>query len=252
MSFDVTADAYGRFMGRYSEPLATRFVDLVGVRPGQRVLDVGAGPGAVTAVLVDRLGAGAVAAVEPSAPFVDALTTRLPGVDVRSAPAEELPFDDHRFDLTLAQLVVHFMTDPVRGLNEMRRVTAPGGTVAASVWDFGGGRGPLSLFWRAAHDVDPAVVDESALAGARAGHLAELFAAAGLDDVRSSELTVSSRYADFDDWWRPYTLGVGPAGAYLAGLDDDRTQALRRRCAELLPPGPGQIDATAWVALGRA
>jgi SAM-dependent methyltransferase len=250
MSFQVTADAYHQFMGRYSEPLARQFVALVGARRGQRALDVGAGPGALTAALVETLGDDAVSAVEPSAPFVQALRARLPTVDARLAPAEAIPFPDDAFDLVLAQLVVHFMKDPVAGLTEMARVTMPTGTVAASVWDHAGGRGPLALFWRAARDLDPTVHDESDLAGAREGHLVELFGAAGLREVRGGALTVTIPYSDFDDWWRPYTLGVGPAGSYVDSLDPDRREALRRHCQQLLPPGPGVVEAIAWTAVG--
>ena len=131
MSFDVSADAYTRFMGRYSEPLAALFADLAGVRRGQRVLDVGCGPGALTAELAGRLGAGAVCAVDPSQPFAAAVAERLPGVEVSVAAAERLPFPAGVFDAALAQLVVHFMADPVAGLREMGRVTRPGGVVAA-------------------------------------------------------------------------------------------------------------------------
>ncbi|MGN6175522.1 MAG: class I SAM-dependent methyltransferase, partial [Streptosporangiaceae bacterium] len=118
MSFNVSAGAYSRFMGRYSEPLAVQFADLAGVRRGQRALDVGCGPGALTAVLASRAGADAVSAVEPSASFAAAARERLPGVDIRQSAAEELPFGDDAFDVALAQLVVHFMTDPVTGLRE--------------------------------------------------------------------------------------------------------------------------------------
>src|SRR5687768_1021997 len=155
MSFNVSADAYARFMGQFSEPLATHFVEYAGVRAGQRALDVGCGPGALTAPLVDRLGADAVAAIDPSAPFVEAARERFPGVDVRSGAAENLPFSDNEFDLTLAQLVVHFMADPVAGLREMGRVTRPGGVVAACVWDHAGDGGPLSAFWQAVRETDP-------------------------------------------------------------------------------------------------
>ncbi|HEY2689718.1 MAG TPA: methyltransferase domain-containing protein, partial [Streptosporangiaceae bacterium] len=116
MSFNVSADAYLRFMGRFSEPMASQFADLAGVSPGQRVLDVGCGPGALTAELVRRLGPGEVSAVEPSAPFAAAARQRLPEVDIRQAAAEQLPFADGTFDVALAQLVVHFMADPVAGL----------------------------------------------------------------------------------------------------------------------------------------
>jgi len=250
MSFDVAANSYGRFMGRYSEPLAESFVVLIGTRLGQRALDVGAGPCALTARLVERLGTAEVCAIEPSAPFALALQARLPGVEVRQATAESIPFPDRSFEVTVAQLVVHFMADPVGGLTEMARVTVVGGTVGASVWDYQGERGPLSLFWRAARDLAPGVEDESGLAGARQGNLHELFVAAGMRKVRDGALRVRVPYSDLDDWWEPYTLGVGPAGAYVAELDKDHRAALRERCGELLGTGPGIVEATAWYALG--
>jgi SAM-dependent methyltransferase len=252
VSFDVSADVYLRFMGRYSEPLAVQFADLAAIGRGQRVLDVGCGPGALTAELVSRAGLDAVSAVDPSASFVAAVRARLPGVDVRSAAAERLPFPDGTFDAALAQLVVHFMTDPVAGLREMGRVTRPGGVVSACVWDHAGGRGPLSVFWRAVRQLDPAADDESDLAGVREGHLAALFTQAGLNGTQVTTLTVQAGYAGFEDWWEPFTLGVGPAGAYVASLAPDRRAALREQCRLLLPAGPVEISATAWAAVSRA
>jgi SAM-dependent methyltransferase len=252
MSFDVAAESYDAFMGRYSVQLSPQLADRAGVAAGQRALDVGSGPGALTAELVDRLGADAVAAVDPSAPFVEAVRRRHPGVAASQASAEDLPFADAEFDVALAQLVVHFMADPVRGLAEMRRVTRAGGVVAACVWDFAGGRAPLSTFWRAAHDLDLDVVDESHLPGARTGHLAELFEAAGLRDVTATELSVSLEHATFDEWWEPYTRGVGPAGAYVASLDDAKRTALRDRCRAILPDPPFELESVAWAARGTA
>ena len=249
MSFDVTADAYLRFMGRYSEPLAARFADLPGLRPGQRVLDVGCGPGALTAELVSR--AAAVSAVEPSAPFAAAIRARLPGVDVRQGAAEQLPFADDAFDAALAQLVVHFMADPVLGLHEMARVTRPGGVVCACVWDHAGGRGPLAGFWSAVRELDPAADDESDLAGVREGDLARLFTQAGFGGTQVTTLTVQVRHVSFEQWWEPFTLGVGPAGVYVASLPPDHRSALRDQCRHQMPVGPIEIRASAWAATAR-
>jgi ubiquinone/menaquinone biosynthesis C-methylase UbiE len=252
VSFAVTADAYDRFMGRYSTQLSPQLADYAGVRSGQRVIDVGCGPGALTKELVDRVGPTNVFAVDPSEPFVAAVGERFPQVDVRLAAAEQLPFSDKAFDAALAQLVVHFMSDPVAGLREMARVVRDGGVIAACVWDHGGERGPLSIFWQAARELDPNVADESGRAGARAGHLAELFVKAGLRRVESTALVATLVHATFEDWWAPFTLGVGPAGAYTATLDADRRAQLKERCRELVPPAPFEVAAWAWTARGLA
>ena len=250
MTFDVPADRYDRYMGRYSRQLSAQMADLAGVTAGQRVLDVGCGPGALTTELVTRLGEASVSAVDPSEPFVAAARERNPGVDVRRASAEPLPFEDGAFDAAIAQLVVHFMTNPVGGLTEMRRVTRAGGVVAACVWDHASGQGPLSLFWEGAHQLIPDVPDESQLPGAREGHLAELFSAAGLRDVQASLVTASVEHASFDAWWELFTFGIGPAGGYLLSLDPERQDELRETCRALVPIGPFVLAVRAWAARG--
>jgi SAM-dependent methyltransferase len=252
VSFDVAAEAYDRFMGRYSLLLSPQLADLAKVSRGQRVLDVGCGPGALTAELVKRLEPAAVSAVDPSEPFVAAARARSPGVDVLQASAEQLPFPDQTFDAALAQLVVHFMSDPVAGLAEMARVTRLDGVVVACVWDHGGGQGPLSLFWKAARELDPEVDDESQLPGAREGHLAELFEAAGLNEIEETALSASLEHPTFEEWWEPFTRGVGPAGSYVASLDEERQAELRESCRTMLPNAPFVLIARAWAARGLA
>ena len=252
MSFNVSADAYDRFMGSWSRLLAPQLADLAGIGPGQRVLDVGCGPGALTTELVSRLGADQIVAIDPSESFVAAARERHPGVDIRQASAEALPYPDGRFDAALAQLVVHFMTDPVAGLREMARVTRAGGVVAACVWDFADGRGPLGPFWDAAREIDPDPADESRLAGARQGHLSDLLEAAGLAEVDEVGLSVSRDFPDFDAWWQPFTRGVGPAGVYLAKHEAAKQVQLREACRSALPVGPFALTAVAWAARGVA
>jgi ubiquinone/menaquinone biosynthesis C-methylase UbiE len=227
------------------------FADFAVLAPGQRALDVGCGPGALTGELARRLGDDAVVAVDPSAPFVAAIRERHPGVEVHHAGAEHLPLPDATFDTALAQLVVHFMTDPVGGLREMGRVVKPGGVVAACVWDFDEGGSPLSLFWTAARDLDTQAPGEATLPGTRRGHLAHLLDEAGVDAIEQAELVVEVQHQTFEEWWQPFELGVGPAGGYVSALDQSQRERLEARCRELLPDPPFVVTAAAWAARGR-
>jgi SAM-dependent methyltransferase len=215
------------------------------------VLDVGCGPGALTGELVRRLGADSVSAVDPTEQFVESARRRNPGVDVRMAPAERLPYDVASFDAALAQLVVHFMADPVAGLGEMARVTRPGGAVAACVWDHAaGGRGPLAIFFEASHEVDPAAPAESERAGTREGHLGELFRSAGIAEVEETALVATVVHPTFEEWWTPFTLGVGPTGSFIRSLSPDRLERIRELCRERLGPPPITVNGRCWAARG--
>ena len=233
-------------MGRYAEPLAEAFRAFAGVGTHDKVLDVGCGPGALTAHLLS-IGAE-VAAIDPSPPFADALRARFPEVDVRRGTAEELPYDTAAFDAALAQLVVHFMTDPAAGVRQMARVTRRGGVVAACVWD--GPTGALAPFWDAVHTIDPEAEDEALLSGARMGQLAELFRTAGLRDVKEDSIAIDVVHPTFAEWWEPYTYGVGPAGDYVQRLDDGGRARLESVARERLGSGPFTVTATAWAARG--
>jgi SAM-dependent methyltransferase len=174
-----------------------------------------------------------------------------PALDAHLAPAEDLPFPDAIFDAALAQLVVLFMDDPKQGVAEMIRTVKPGGLIAANVWDHGSGKGPLSPMWEAAARLDPNAPDETTLFGVHEGQLADLLTEAGLENVTSTLLTVTTHCETFNDWWHPFLLGVGPAGAYVANLDDDAREALRAECERALGPGPFDASASAWTAWGR-
>lgn len=250
--FDVGADAYVRFMGRFSALLSAPFADigLAGVDRSARVLDVGCGPGMLTCELVQRQGAANVSAVDPVESFVNATAASYPGVDVRIAAAEDLPYPDDTFGATLAQLVVHFMKDPEAGVREMARVTAPGGRVSACVWDHAGGTGALSGFWRVVHRYDPDAEGERALPGSAAGDLTRLFTDAGLREVEETLLEVRREFATFEEWWHPFTLGVGPAGAYVQSLNQIERAGLEHAMREEYGDGPITIQAGAWTATG--
>lgn len=253
-TFAVTGKTYDNFMGRYSGPLATLFADAAGVSTGQRAVDVGCGPGALTSVLVERLGADAVLACDPSPPFVEECARRHPGVEVLPGRAEALPFADRGCDAALAQLVLHFVTDPSRAAREMARVVRPGGVVAVCVWDFAEGMQMLRAFWDAALALDPEAPDEATtLRFGGPGEIVGMFADAGLENIEESTLRVSSTYRDFDELWDGFLAGVGPAGAYLVALPEERRAGLRDELWRQLdqPEGALTLGAVARCAVAH-
>jgi len=256
-TFTAGADVYDRHVGRYTGALADRLIEAAGVEPGQRALDVGCGPGAVTKALAAILGADHVAAIDPTESFAEACRARVPGADVRVGSAEGLPFDDDAFDAVLAQLVVNFMDDAPTAVREMRRVTKPGGVVAAATWDYAEGMTFLRRFWDAARAAasDAVTRDEAdVMRYCTAPELEQLWSGAGLRDVTTGELNVSASYDDFDDLWQPLETGLGPSGAYVKALGADARANLKRAFHDRLgsPPGPFTLDARAWYVTGRA
>lgn len=253
-TFGVAGSTYDRFMGRYSAPLAVEFSDAAGVRPGQTAVDVGCGPGALTSELVARLGASAVSACDPSPTFIDDCRRRSPGVQVEAGRAEQIPFDSGRFDHAMAQLVLHFVSEPDRAAAEMMRVARGGGTVSACVWDFAEEMEMLRCFWDAALEVDPDAPDEArTLRFGRLGEITELFEAAGLDAVDETTLRVHSTYEGFEELWQGFLAGVGPAGAFCVSLDEVGRGRLREAMYRRLgsPTGSFSLSAVARCAVGR-
>ncbi len=255
-AFFASADAYDRWVGRYGPSLAAELIGFAKVKPGMLALDVGCGPGALTTALVELLGPKSVAAVDPSEPFVEAARARLPGVEIRVAPAEKLPFMDDRIDVVLSQLVVNFMEDAEAGVREMARVAKPGGTVASCVWDYAGEMTSIRTFWKAAREVDPergAAADESVtMKHCSEDGLSELWRAAGLKKVRTAALTARASYKDFEELWEPLPTGIAPAGAFTKSLDADGQAALHDAYKRLLGVGDGpfELTARAWAVAG--
>lgn len=254
--FKVPADAYDRYVGRYSPALACDLTEFAQAKPGERALDVGCGPGALTAHLVRVLGADHVAAADPSPPFVEACRARNPGVRVELAPAEQLPFSDGEFDQTMSQLVVNFMSDAQAGVREMRRVTRSGGWITSCTWDYNEGMTLIRAFFDAAIALDPTAVDHDEgrhMRYCRPEELHDLWVAAGLRDVEVQPLTVRAAYEGFDDLWSPLESGVGPAGAYVLSLEPAGRAALHEELRRRLGVGdsPFELTARAWAARGR-
>jgi len=253
-TFRVPPDAYDRYMGIWSRLLAASFADVAGVGPGQRALDVGCGTGLLAVELAGRLGGDAVAAIDPSEPSVAACAATLPDADVRLGSAEALPFGDATFDLALCQLVVNFMADAPAGVSEMRRVTKAGGTVAACTWDYGDGMTMLRVFWDAAVAIEPSAPHEAEMPYCTPDELGRLWEDAGLADVRTDAIVVERTYASFEDYWEPFTFGVGPGGSYCVSLDPEQREAVRQECFRRLgePSGPITMTARAWLVRGTA
>ncbi|MEZ5155888.1 MAG: methyltransferase domain-containing protein [Solirubrobacterales bacterium] len=249
--FDASPAHYDRFMGRYSVRLAPLLVEAAGVEGGMRVLDVGCGPGGLTSVLVDRLAAERVAAVDPAPQFVEECRARNPGADVRLGGAEELPWEDDEFDATLSCLVIAHVEDAEAMTREMARVTRPGGTVASCMWDFDeGGMRMLNTFWTAIRAVDPSYERRENRAGTSRGQIAELLAGAGVRVDVDDELVVTVDYEGFDDFWDPFTFGVGPSGNALQSLGEADRAVVREACRAALSDGPFSLAARAWFARG--
>lgn len=249
-TFAVAGASYDAFMGRYSRPLADRFADAAGIRLGDTAVDVGCGPGALTGVLVERLGVEAVAACDPASGFVNECAARHPGVRVDIGRAEALPFETGRFDHALAQLVLHFVSDTEQAAREMMRVVRPGGTVSACVWDFDEGMEMLRCFWDAAEQIDPGAPDEArTLRFGGTGEIAGLFVSAGMVDVVESELRVSSSYTGFDELWNGFLSGVGPAPGRTASPAPSPTgTGCARRCSSGSAHLPDRSRSAPWPA----
>ena len=241
--FDVSEAAYDNFMGRYSVRLAPVFADFAGIGAGQRVLDVGAGTGALTAELA-RLDAD-VAAAEPAQSFVAALRSRLPSADVRPAEAEDLPWPDASFDAALAQLVVTFMSDAPAGVAEMRRVVRPGGVVAICMWD----RDGMEMLAAVSHtqralDASQPSPEQRTLYRSR-----ETLEGLIGDGAHTELLEVESEYTGFDELWGTVVDGAGPTGVWAKSLDGAQRAAAREELYSQVgsPSGAFTLTGRAWA-----
>ncbi len=253
MSFDASRDSYDRYMGRYSNQLAYVFADFAEISIQERILDVGCGPGALTEVLAARVDPARVAAVDPSESFAVACAERVPTADIRQASASDLPWPDNTFDAVLAQLVLNFLPDPDIGVREMARVARPGATMAACTWDYRSRMQMLHTFWAAALTLDPdAPGEQTTMRFCTQRELVDTWETSGLRGVRSADLEVTTTYEDFEDYWLPFTLGVGPGGAYATSLDADALRRLKDACFAQLgsPAGSFELSAVAVAVRG--
>lgn len=252
------ADAYERFMGRWSRLLAPGFIEFSEIAEGTDVLDVGCGTGALSFAARDRTNTTRITGIDASSEYVTQAAESCGDSRVRFlvGDAEALPFASAEFDRTMSLLVLNFVPDARRAVEEWMRVTKPGGFVSAAVWDYGEGMQMLRVFWDEASAFDPTLAprDEARMPLCRRGELGALWRQAGLTNVREQPLTLAMRFASFDDYWAPFLLGQGPAGAYVAGLqprDQERLgERLRRRFFGAAPEHPIELEGRAWAVKG--
>ena len=252
------ARAYERFMGRWSRDLAPLLVRFAAVRDGDTLLDVGSGTGALAAALAAAAPSGRVVGIDPAASYVALAKAGQEGERVRFqvGDAQQMDFADATFDRTLSLLVVNFIPDTHKAVDEMKRVTRRGGTVAAAVWDYGGEMEMLRVFWDEATALTPASGsrDERHMPFCRRGELAALWRQHGLLDVVEEGLTIETRFTSFADYWAPFLGKQGPAGAYVAALSEhERGQLEKRLRTRLLGDGTDRafvLRARAWAVRG--
>jgi SAM-dependent methyltransferase len=255
----TASDGYERYMGRWSRRLATAYVVFAGVEDGSRLLDVGTGTGALSAALAAATTSGEIVGIDPSEAFIAAARrqARSPRERYEVGDAQALRFADASFDQALALLVMNFVPDHLRAVRELRRVTRPGGTVSACVWDYDSGMELLRVFWDEAVALDPAAKerDERNMKLCRKGQLGQLWREAGLEGVREEALVVDAAFTGFDDYWQPFLGGVGPGGAHVASLPAARRLQLEARLRKRLlggrPDAPFTLKARAWCVRGQ-
>ncbi|HJQ55406.1 MAG TPA: class I SAM-dependent methyltransferase [Vineibacter sp.] len=249
-------DNYDAYMGRWSRRVAPRFLDWLAVAPGRDWLEIGCGTGALSGAILAQCEPRSLMAIDPSQGFVATARARLPDerADFRLGDAQALALESASRDLIVSALVLNFVPDKQRALAEMRRVARPGGTVAFYVWDYaGGGMELMRAFWTAAASLDPAVSDlteDRRFPFCTPAGLADLVTGAGLSHVACAAIEVPTVFADFDDYWRPFTLGTGPAPGYCASLAPAAQQRLRQALRDALPHGPDgsiALKARAWA-----
>lgn len=250
-------DPYEQYVGRWSRRLAPRFLAWLQVPPGRRWLDVGCGTGALSAAILDHCAPAALTGIEPSEGFLETARRRLAGrATLHHASATQIPLGAAAVDAVVSGLVLNFVPDQPAALAEMTRVTAPGGTVGAYVWDYAGGMELMRRFWDAAVELDPAAakLDEGVrFPVCHPDALARLFTGAGLRAVEVSAIDVPTPFASFEDYWQPFLGGQGPAPAYAMSLDEAARSRLREHLRARLPAaadGAIRLTARAWAARG--
>jgi len=250
-----SGDPYEYFMGRWSRRIAQSFIDWLAPATGLKWLDVGCGTGALSAAVLQSCKPAELVAVDQSEGFVASAQQRLgERAQCRVGNALDLPLADDSVDFAVSGLVLNFIPNPEKALQEMRRVTRPGGCIAVYIWDYPGKMEFLKLFWDAVVDLDSGAADlheSTRFATSTDSGLKAIFTHAGLDGARVEAVETATVFENFDDFWNPFLGGQGPAPTYVLSLDAARKDKLRERLRERLPvqaDGKIPLIARAWAA----
>ena len=256
-AFDDPA-GYERYIGRWSRFIAVKFLDWLNVGPGKIWLDVGAGTGILTQVILDRAAPKKVVAIDISDRYLDYARQAVP--DPRAefivGDAANLATETTGFEAAVAGLVLNFVPVPADGVRGMREAVKSGGTVAAYVWDYGDRMEMVRHFWDAAMSVDPAAREfkaQTQYAICNPDSLRELFEAAGLRNVETTPIDISTTFADFDDFWQPFLGAQGSTSKFFRSRDEAGKEAIRHHLLEQLPiasDGTIPLTARAWAVKG--
>ncbi|MDH4036046.1 MAG: class I SAM-dependent methyltransferase [Candidatus Krumholzibacteria bacterium] len=256
----AAGSTYEDFMGRWSRKLAPRFVAWLGIPAEQHWLDVGCGTGALTRAICENSRPASVLACDPAAPFIEYARKHVSDerVSFVVAGVGGLPARPDGYGGIASLFAMNFFPDAGAAVEEMRSLATPGATVSACVWDYADGMGFLRRFWDAVVALDPAACarDEGArFPLCKPDALEDVFRNGGLDGVRCEPIEITTEFADFDDYWRPFLGGTGPAPSYVASLDEDARAALANALEKSLPrsaQGRIALSARAWAVRGTA
>lgn len=246
--------SYEAYAGRWSRKVAPLFLSWLRIPAGCRWLDVGCGTGALCEAILDRCSPASVIGIEPSGGFLSVAKKKLGDrAMLQRGTAADIPLKDSTVDVAVSGLVLNFVPDQRAALAEMVRVVASGGTIAAYVWDYAGRMEFMRVFWDTARELNPEAerADEGVrFPVCRPSALTELFAGAGLRGIAVTEIDIPTRFASFEDYWRPFLGGQGPAPGYTMSLDETARARLRDRLRERLPAAPDgslSLTARAWA-----
>lgn len=250
------ADRYEKLMGRWSRRLAPSLIRFGGLSEGDRVLDMGCGTGSLIFALPEFAKVGAAAGIDVTAAYVAAARARNtdPRFTFDVGDARALPYPDASFDRAFSLLVLHFIPDARKAVEEMRRVVRPGGTIAAAVWDGYGGQPFARILWDIAGVLDPELERPLFRPLNGPGEMETLWRDLGLRDVEQTSLLTHMEFQSFEDYWAPFASGEGPHGQYVAKLPEEKRDVMREHVRRAYvanrPDGPRSMAAVAWACRG--